>query len=47
MRDRQSAHGWLELAMVPYVCVPLAGLLVVAFVPWFTLAVPGALDFAP
>jgi tripartite ATP-independent transporter DctM subunit len=29
-------------AMVPYAAVLLVGLLIVAFVPWFTLALPGA-----
>ncbi len=29
-------------AMVPYVAVLLVGLLLVAFVPWFTLALPRA-----
>ena len=32
-------------AMVPYVLVLLAGLLVVTFVPWFTLFLPRALGF--
>jgi TRAP-type C4-dicarboxylate transport system permease large subunit len=27
-------------AMLPYLAVPIVGVLVVAFVPWFTLAVP-------
>jgi tripartite ATP-independent transporter DctM subunit len=33
-------------AMVPYVAVLLAGLLIVTFVPWFTLAVPRAIGLA-
>ncbi len=32
--------------MIPYVLVLLLDLLVVAFVPWFTLALPGLLGFA-
>jgi tripartite ATP-independent transporter DctM subunit len=34
-------------AMVPYVAVLLVGLLLVTFVPWFTLSVPRALGLAP
>ena len=32
-------------AMVPYLVVLIAGLLIVAFVPWFTLSLPHALGF--
>jgi tripartite ATP-independent transporter DctM subunit len=34
-------------AMVPYVAVLLVGLLLVTFVPWFTLALPRAVGLAP
>jgi tripartite ATP-independent transporter DctM subunit len=34
-------------AMVPYVAVLLVGLLLVTFVPWFTLALPRAAGLAP
>jgi hypothetical protein len=32
-------------AMLPYLVVLIAGLLIVAFVPWFTLSLPNALGF--
>ncbi|MCS0497276.1 TRAP transporter large permease subunit [Ancylobacter sp. MQZ15Z-1] len=38
--DRASAF------MIPYVLILLIGLLLVTFVPWFTLLVPGLLGFA-
>jgi TRAP-type C4-dicarboxylate transport system permease large subunit len=31
--------------MLPYLVVLIAGLLIVAFVPWFTLSLPNALGF--
>jgi tripartite ATP-independent transporter DctM subunit len=33
-------------AMLPYLCILLAGLLIVAFVPWFTLVLPSYFGFA-
>jgi TRAP-type C4-dicarboxylate transport system permease large subunit len=33
-------------AIVPYLVVLIAGLLIVAYVPWITLALPDALNFA-
>jgi TRAP-type C4-dicarboxylate transport system permease large subunit len=32
-------------AMMPYLAVLILGLLIVAFVPWFTLSLPHALGF--
>jgi TRAP-type C4-dicarboxylate transport system permease large subunit len=32
-------------AMIPYLVVLILGLLIVAFVPWFTLSLPNALGF--
>ena len=32
-------------AMIPYLIVLVIGLLIVAFVPWFTLALPHAFGF--
>jgi TRAP-type C4-dicarboxylate transport system permease large subunit len=31
--------------MIPYLVVLILGLLIVAFVPWFTLSLPNALGF--
>lgn len=43
----RAPMGASTRAMVPYVMVLLAGLLLVTFVPWFTLAVPRALGLIP
>jgi tripartite ATP-independent transporter DctM subunit len=43
----RAPMGASTRAMVPYVAVLLAGLLLVTFVPWFTLALPRAVGLAP
>ena len=43
----RAPMGASARAMAPYVAVLLAGLLVVTFVPWFTLALPRAVGLAP
>ena len=35
----------VPLLLLPYLVVLIAGLLIVAFVPWFTLSLPNALGF--
>jgi tripartite ATP-independent transporter DctM subunit len=43
----RAPMGASTRAMVPYVAVLLVGLLLVTFVPWFTLALPRAVGLAP
>jgi tripartite ATP-independent transporter DctM subunit len=43
----RAPMGASTRAMVPYVAVLLAGLLLVTFVPWFTLALPRAFGLVP
>jgi tripartite ATP-independent transporter DctM subunit len=43
----RAPMGASTRAMVPYVVVLLVGLLLVTFVPWFTLALPRAIGLAP
>jgi tripartite ATP-independent transporter DctM subunit len=43
----RAPMGASTRAMVPYVAVLLIGLLLVTFVPWFTLALPRAVGLAP
>jgi TRAP-type C4-dicarboxylate transport system permease large subunit len=42
---RASIEG-SSRAVTPHVLVLLAGLVIVAFVPWFTLSLPHAFGFA-
>jgi tripartite ATP-independent transporter DctM subunit len=43
----RAPMGASTRAMVPYVAVLLAGLLLVTFVPWFTLSLPRAIGLIP
>jgi TRAP-type C4-dicarboxylate transport system permease large subunit len=43
----RAPMGESTRAMVPYVAVLLVGLLLVTFVPWFTLALPRAVGLIP
>lgn len=43
----RAPMGASSRAMMPYVAVLLAGLLLVTFVPWFTLSLPRAVGLAP
>jgi tripartite ATP-independent transporter DctM subunit len=43
----RAPMGASTRAMIPYVAVLLAGLLLVTFIPWFTLALPRAFGLVP
>ena len=43
----RAPMGASSRAMIPYVAVLLAGLLLVTFIPWFTLSLPRAVGLAP